>query len=74
MPEYMLDEMSENMLDRILDRMLGGISGYMLDRMPEYISDRMLEYTKYMSKYTSWHIMVGITRNKIILFFIILIL
>ena len=25
---------------------------------PEYMSDRMSEYTKYMSKYTSWHVMV----------------
>ena len=44
----------------------------MSDRMPEHMSDRMLEYMpdklseyiEYMSKYTSWNVMVGITRSK----------
>ena len=42
--------------------------------MPEYISDRadrVSEYIKYMSKHTSWHVMVGITRCKVISFFLV---
>ena len=76
MPEYMSDEISENMSDRmpgrLPDRMPGGMSKYLPDRMPEYMPeymlDRISEYTTYMSKYMSWHVMVGITRSRVIFF------
>ena len=38
---------------------------YMPDRMSEYIWDKLSEYREYMSKYTSWNVMVGITRSKV---------
>ena len=39
---------------------------YVSDRMSEYMSDQLSEYIEYMSKYTSWNVMVGITRSKVI--------
>ena len=43
------------------------MSDRMPDRMSEYMSDKLSENIEYMSKYTSWNAMVGITRSRVIL-------
>ena len=48
------------------DRMPEAMPDRIPDRMPEYMSDRMSEYIQDLSKYTSRHVMVGITRSKVI--------
>ena len=68
-PEYMSDRMpdrmSEFMSNRVPEYMSDRVPDRMPDRMSEYMSDRMSAYIKYMFNYTSWHVMVGITRSKV---------
>ena len=68
MPERMPDRMSEYMSDKLPDtmpeHMSDRMSEYIPDGMSEYMSDKLTEYIEYMSKYTSWNVMVGITRSK----------
>ena len=54
MPEYMSDRMPDRTSDR------------MPDRMSEYMSVYLSEHIEYVSKYTSWNVMVGITQSKVI--------
>ena len=51
--------------DRMPNNMPEYMPSRMPDRMPEYMSDKLSEYIEYMSKYTSWNVMVGITRSKV---------
>ena len=64
MPEYMSDRLPDRMPEHMSDRM----PEYMPDRMSEYMSDKLSEYIEYMSKYTSWNVMVGITRITVFYF------
>ena len=58
-PDRMPERMSEYLPDRIPVRLP--------DRMAEYMSDRLSDFFEYISEYTFWHVMVGITRSKVIL-------
>ena len=81
MPDTMAEYMSDRMPDRMSEHMSGRLPDRMRDhssdRMPEYMPDRMseyksdqfaeyIEYIEYMFKYTSWNVMVGTTRSKVI--------
>ena len=60
--------MPDRMADRMAEYMSKYISKYMSGRMQEYMSDRMPEYIKVKicpNKNTSWHVMLGITRSKV---------
>ena len=62
--EYMSDRLPDTMPEHMSDRM----SEYMPDTMSEYMSEKSFEYIEYMPKFTSWHVMVGITRSKVVWF------
>ena len=64
MPDRMPDRMSDRMPNRLPERMPDRMSEYMPDTMSEYMLDKLSEYKEYVSKYTSWNVMVGITRSK----------
>ena len=73
MPEDMSDSMPEDMPDRmpedLPDRMPEDMPEDMPDRMPEDMSDRMPEDLPVRK---CIHVMVGITRSKVIIIFIVL--
>ena len=78
MPEDLPNNMPEDMPDRMPEDMPGKMPEGMIDRMPEGMSDRMpdkmsdrmpedLPVTKCIN------VMVGITRSKVIFFYLVII-